>query len=163
MVAAGGAHSLATTADGRVYAFGDGRQGQLGVEPPGHATAISATGHRCCVFPAWVEALAAISPRAVACGGDFSLVVAHDGSLFSFGANSFGQLGLGCAPDQRAPCRVEALRDVAIATAAAGAGHCLAAGRPRRKPPAGPQAAERAAGAARRGSRACRCAAAVRQ
>merc|ERR1719424_1158315 len=116
---------------------------------------MSATGHRCCVFPAWVEALAAISPRAVACGGDFSLVVAHDGSLYSFGANSFGQLGLGCAPDQRAPCRVEALRHVAIATAAAGAGHCLAAGWPRDKAAeaaaAGPQAAERAAGAARRG------------
>ena len=93
MAAAGGAHSLATTAGGRVYAFGDGRQGQLGVEPPGHATAMSATGHRCCVLPAWVEALAAISPRAVACGGDFSLVVAHDGSLYSFGANSFGRRG----------------------------------------------------------------------
>ena len=52
---------------------------------------------------------------------------------------------------------MEALRHVAIATAAAGAGHCLAAGWPRDKAAeaaaAGPQAAERAAGAARRGRR----------
>ena len=39
--------------------------------------------------------------KQIFCGGDFSMILFEDGSLFSFGDNEFGQLGIGNNEDQK--------------------------------------------------------------
>ncbi|KAA0162820.1 hypothetical protein FNF31_03084 [Cafeteria roenbergensis] len=89
-LAAGGAFSLVLLDDGRVRAFGKGNSGQLGngVSPGTGST------------PETVPALVATVPLgqravALAAGSDHSVVLLEDGSVRTFGANTFGQLGHG--------------------------------------------------------------------
>ena len=62
--------------------------------------------------------------EAVACGEAFSLAIKSDGSLWAWGANTYGQLGLGDTSNRSAPEQVGSTGDwVAIA---AGDNHALA-------------------------------------
>lgn len=111
-VAAGGVHSLALDADGRVFAWGDNDVGQLGVG--GFADAAS---------PTLVAGLANVT--AIAGGWLHSLALRADGTVFSWGLNLQGQLGTGVAGDTNdVPVQVTGLADV-IAIAA-GSSHSLA-------------------------------------
>ncbi len=83
-VAAGGAHSLAVTASGQLYAFGDNQSGELGSSansvPNPTPTPVGLPGE--------------IGPvTQVAAGGNHSLAVTASGQLYAFGENDFGQLG----------------------------------------------------------------------
>jgi len=81
----GGAHTLAVTTEGRVYAFGFNSNGQLGL---GDKTKR--------LKPTLVEALEDHKIIQVAAGQNtHSLFLADDGSLFASGSNRSGQLGLG--------------------------------------------------------------------
>ena len=46
----------------------------------------------------------------VACGYDYSLAVKKDGTLWAWGFNRFGQLGLGDTTDRLTPTPVRAAR-----------------------------------------------------
>lgn len=88
-IAAGSAHSLVLMSDGRVLAFGDNRRGQLG---DGTTTGRSE--------PRPVEGIGKASQ--IAAGSDHSLILAVDQtasgdqeSLYAFGDNSLGQIGVG--------------------------------------------------------------------
>ena len=59
---------------------------------------------------------------AVAAGVDFTVAVAEDGSVFSFGLNDYGQLCTGNTDDSRDPMRVAKL-PAAVLQVAAGGGH----------------------------------------
>ena len=114
-VACGAAHSLACGADGGVYAWGHAGAGRLG---------IGETNESKKTAPTIVDGLAG----AVACAGGkyHSLVVAARGTaLYAFGDNSYGQLGLGHADDERAPKRARLPDGAVVAHAAAGASHSL--------------------------------------
>ncbi|WP_210514815.1 RCC1 domain-containing protein [Hymenobacter terricola] len=86
-VAAGSSHSLALTADGRLYTWGINTNGQLGnglardcttpIEVPLPASAATTT---------WAQ---------VAAGNDHTLALTADGRLFAWGGNLHGQLGNG--------------------------------------------------------------------
>jgi hypothetical protein len=86
-IAAGAAHSLALTATGQLYAFGDNRYGQLG-----NATndGVDAANPR----PTLVS-LPASSGQVmqIAAGAAYSLALTDTGRLYAFGANRYGQLG----------------------------------------------------------------------
>ena len=85
-VAAGGAHSLAATREGLVYAWGERSSGQLGLP----ATAAAA----CCTRPEGVAALLDGPPiTQLACGAAHSAFLGSDGRLFTAGDDSYGQLG----------------------------------------------------------------------
>ena len=86
-VAAGNAHSLALTASGQLFAFGENASGELGnatnngnVNPNPHPTLVSLPG-------------AVGAPVDVSAGNGSSLVATSSGQLYSFGYNEFGQLG----------------------------------------------------------------------
>ena len=86
-ISCGGGHALIlgnlrhTTP--QVYAVGSGSQGQLGTgKVDSEKTPVLITGD----FPAAVQ---------VACGHEHSLIVTGQGTLYSFGLNRHGQLGLG--------------------------------------------------------------------
>jgi alpha-tubulin suppressor-like RCC1 family protein len=88
--AAGGRHSLALTASGQLYAFGNNRQGELG-------SAIGEGGENYSFSnptPRLVKLPGASGPVAqIAAGAYFSLAATFTGQLYAFGENSEGQLG----------------------------------------------------------------------
>ena len=83
-VSAGFSHSLVVTEEGTLYAFGEGNNGRLG---HGHL----GSEH----YPKVVDALRHERITAAAAGGEHSLALTEDGSVFAWGDNEFGQLGTG--------------------------------------------------------------------
>ena len=88
-------HSLALRSDGTLWAWGDDQYGQLGLGSadgsPHH------TPTRVGTASDWV---------AVSCGGGSSFALRSDGSLWAWGRNVDGVLGLGDTSDRYAPVRV---------------------------------------------------------
>jgi alpha-tubulin suppressor-like RCC1 family protein len=86
-VAAGNDHALLLTEDGTVFAFGNGADGKTGqgtdVGGPPIATPIISTN------------LAGKTITQLSAGFSHSLLLAADGTVFSFGANDFGAIGIG--------------------------------------------------------------------
>ena len=85
-VAAGSRHSALVDADGRVWTFGWGLYGQLG-----HETCEDASS------PTPVASLGACFARAVAAGAAHTSVPVSTGSVYAFGSNVDGQLGVPAA------------------------------------------------------------------
>jgi len=83
-LSAGRSHTLAVCSDGTVFAWGAGGHGRLGTGSRGDAPA-----------PVEIRALAGRRVFLVSAGGEHSLAVAGDGSVFAWGSDQFGQLGRG--------------------------------------------------------------------
>ncbi len=81
-ISAGNGHSLALTIDGQVYAFGNGKYGQLGL-----------TSNTNRYIPTLIPGLSNII--SIAAGEYYSLVLDSAGKVYSFGVGQNGQLGLG--------------------------------------------------------------------
>ncbi|OQR84663.1 hypothetical protein ACHHYP_13054 [Achlya hypogyna] len=114
-VACGAGHSVVILADGRVFSWGIGAQGQLGLGSS------AASDH-----PRCIEALPNIAV-AVACGIAHTLLLLQDGRLFGCGLNQFGQLGLGVAGASTvtAPCNLPVPGGAVQQIACGGAHSCL--------------------------------------
>ena len=108
-------HTLAVSAEGAVYSFGDGESGELG-----HGD------HDPQYFPRLIEALRGVRVRVVAAGFEFSLALADTGSVYSWGAGELGELGHGRSEVLHTPRKIEALSGTCIWAVAAGHAHCLA-------------------------------------
>lgn len=123
---AGEDHSLLLDADGAAWAFGSGRDGQLGVacaDPAASAHARAGEGAGALTAPAVLHeprrvggALAAERVVGAAAGERHSLFLSAAGRLFACGCGEEGRLGLGDARARPLPERL-ALRD-------GGAGAC---------------------------------------
>jgi alpha-tubulin suppressor-like RCC1 family protein len=84
-VAAGGRHSLALAGDGTVWAWGDNTYGQLGVS---NATTTSS------LTPVQVIGLpTSTTVKQISAGGDFSLALMNDNTVWAWGHNNNRQLG----------------------------------------------------------------------
>eukprot|EP00300_Choanocystis_sp_HF-7_P010150 c16812_g1_i1.p2 GENE.c16812_g1_i1~~c16812_g1_i1.p2 ORF type:complete len:170 (+),score=31.40 c16812_g1_i1:761-1270(+) len=83
--AAGAHHTLLLTETGEVFAFGCNMNGELGVgsEEPFIAE------------PTLVSALMGCCVVQIACGVSHSVAITDKGEMYSWGGNSYGQLGLG--------------------------------------------------------------------
>jgi alpha-tubulin suppressor-like RCC1 family protein/phosphodiesterase/alkaline phosphatase D-like protein len=86
-VTTGNSHSLALCLDGSMAAWGSNSNGALGD--------LSFTSSRIPVAVAQSEALADKTIVAIAAGGSHNLALAADGSLVSWGSNTYGQMGTG--------------------------------------------------------------------
>jgi alpha-tubulin suppressor-like RCC1 family protein len=119
VIAAGGSHSLAIKADGTLWAWGLSSAGQLGIG------ITDSSPHMAPVQVGTDEDWAAISA-----GDIHSLAVKRNGSLWTWGGNSNGQLGYGTTTNQNMPKLVSILSDgtdiTDIVAVAAGATHSLA-------------------------------------
>lgn len=82
-ISVGMSHS-ASIIDGRVYTWGEGQWGRLGLG-----------NNEDCLEPRMVETLANFEIVAVACGSYHTLVLSKDGDVFAFGWNKGGRLGVG--------------------------------------------------------------------
>jgi alpha-tubulin suppressor-like RCC1 family protein len=85
-VAAGLSHSLLLADDGVVFSFGSNGNGQTGLN--------STIGNTLVATPIDTTNLAGKTITQVAAGWDHNLLLAHDGTVFSFGDNAFGRTGL---------------------------------------------------------------------
>ncbi|XP_072761626.1 uncharacterized protein Ca isoform X2 [Anoplolepis gracilipes] len=81
---AGQYHSVALTADGRVFTWGWGVHGQLG-----HGN----TDER--ITPSLITALLGVVVRCISAGYAHTLALSVDGVVYAFGSNVLGQLGIG--------------------------------------------------------------------
>ena len=111
-VSAGDSHSLAITADGAVWSWGRGDEGQLG-----HGVQQDTE------LPGKIEALAGQRVVVVSAGGSHSLAITADGAVWSWGSGDDGRLGHGDTQLQLLPKKVEAFagRSVIAVISAAGA------------------------------------------
>ncbi|XP_019320182.2 probable E3 ubiquitin-protein ligase HERC6 isoform X1 [Panthera pardus] len=117
LVSCGKEHSLAVCYKGRVFAWGAGSEGQLGI---GEFKEIN-------LIPQKIKTLTGIKIIQVSCGNYHSLALSEDGQVFSWGSNSHGQLGLGKElPSQASPQRVRSLDGIPLAQVAAGGAHSFA-------------------------------------
>ena len=85
-VAAGIAHSIALASDGTVYTWGYNDYGQLGNGNPG-------TNSNVPVAVSTIGVLSGKTITQVAAGGYYSIALASDGTVYTWGDNYYGQLG----------------------------------------------------------------------
>jgi alpha-tubulin suppressor-like RCC1 family protein len=93
-VSAGGLHSLGIRSDGSLWSWGYNYYGQLGI---GEDLVNKWVPTRVGNWLDWV---------AVYAGANYSLGIRGDGSLWAWGLNSNGQLGLGDTQERHVPTRV---------------------------------------------------------
>ena len=118
-VSAGADHSIALTAGGGVWSWGDGYKGRLG-----HGDQDSQWQ------PKKVEAFAGQRVVAASAGGRHSFALTADGAVWSWGDGVDGQLGHGNQlnqwPNQLLPKKVEAFAARRVVAVSAGEVHSLA-------------------------------------
>jgi alpha-tubulin suppressor-like RCC1 family protein len=116
-VAAGLAHSLALTEFGSVFSWGAGAYGQLG---DGNTTMST--------LPNNVSGLlSGRRVKAIASGDAHCLCVTHEGTVFTWGRGSCGQLGSGAQADALSPIEIGGLlRGRRVRQIACGGDHSLA-------------------------------------
>ncbi|KAM6971950.1 putative E3 ubiquitin-protein ligase HERC6 [Aplochiton taeniatus] len=113
-MACGQDHCLAVSSSGQVYSWGAGEDGQLGLGPAALDRHVR------------IPLLLPIPVVQVACGNSHSLALTKAGEVFSWGLNTYGQLGLGRkVPLQPQPSLVQSLTGVAVSQISAGGAHTL--------------------------------------
>jgi alpha-tubulin suppressor-like RCC1 family protein len=115
-LAAGNCHSLALKTDGSLWAWGSNEYGQLGIGPN------SGSGNP--MYPAPMQAGQDKDWDKLATNQTYSLALKKDGSLWSWGNNASGQLGVGTKENKNIPTQVDSAND--WAEVAAGNAHALA-------------------------------------
>ncbi|XP_044538347.1 probable E3 ubiquitin-protein ligase HERC6 [Gracilinanus agilis] len=116
-VSCGKEHSLAICKKGRVFSWGSGSEGQLGISEFKELSPI----------PKKIGELSSIKIIQVSCGHYHSIALAQDSRVFSWGKNNHGQLGLGKTfPSQASPQWIKSLDGIPLAQVAAGGAHSFA-------------------------------------
>eukprot|EP00850_Spirogloea_muscicola_P008974 SM000049S16745 [mRNA] locus=s49:427660:430897:- [translate_table: standard] len=115
MLSAGAEHTVAVSEDGRLYGWGWGRYGNLGLGD-----------RRDRLLPEEVQSVQEERMEMVACGWRHTIAVASSGAIYTYGWSKYGQLGHGDFEDQLVPTRVAALADKKITKISGGWRHTVA-------------------------------------
>ena len=108
-VAAGLRHSLAVKVDGSLWAWGEGGHGQLGIHSDNdHTIPYQVHG------PGNVGYLTDVVD--VAAGDHHTLALKSDGTVYAWGGNAHGQLGIHSKDDHTVPYQVHGPNDVGYLT-----------------------------------------------
>ncbi|GFS15828.1 E3 ubiquitin-protein ligase HERC2, partial [Elysia marginata] len=91
-VHSGGRHALALSIDGKVFAWGEGDDGKLGL-----------SSRMNCDTPKLLEALKSKRVRDIACGSSHSAAIISNGDLYTWGLGDYGRLGHGDNTTQLKP------------------------------------------------------------
>jgi len=110
--------SLALAADGTVWSWGDGANGQLGLGSAAAEAADTSTRLTPVQVPGITDAVSVVR------GYGHSLVLHNDGTVSAFGSNNLGQLGDGSALNRDYPVRLT-LTDIVQVAASSGSSYAL--------------------------------------
>lgn len=113
-VQCGANHTLALTESGQIFAWGRNNYGQIGLGTNTNQ-----------MVPSKVIKLEPHFMTAIACGHNFSMALTSKGELFTWGNNSFGQLGNGNCTHQTMPVAVKPIPGIVIKDIVCGANHSL--------------------------------------
>lgn len=114
-VSAGLLHTTFLTEGGDVYAFGFNNRGPLGTgDEETRTTAVK------------IDALDDVNITGIENGNGVSYAISNTGTLYSWGTNSNGQLGLGDQEERLVPTVVEALENETVVTVSSGTSFTLA-------------------------------------
>ncbi len=116
-VAAGKVHSLAIGSDGNVYSWGYNGFGQLG----DGTTFDSST-------PLAITLASGVTATAIAAGSYHSLAIGSNGTVYTWGSNSSGQLGNGTTNESDSPAAITLASGVTATAVAGGGAYSLAIG-----------------------------------
>jgi alpha-tubulin suppressor-like RCC1 family protein len=108
-VSAGSAHSACILDNGEIYCFGSGIYGQIGNNEKSHA-----------LLPTLVKSLRGDAGKEVACGVNHILALMDSGKVYSWGAGTYGRLGLKSENDQHIPKEITFLADKSVRMITAG-------------------------------------------
>ena len=128
-IAAGSGHNLVLCSDGTVASWGDNASGELGVNDMNMSSSSVPVAVN---MTSGVSALFGKSIRAIAAGSGHSLALSWDGTVASWGDNTYGQLGDNSPYNRFAPVAVDttagvsALSGKIVTALASGNTHCLA-------------------------------------
>uniref|UniRef100_A0A8C7XJN8 RCC1-like domain-containing protein n=1 Tax=Oryzias sinensis TaxID=183150 RepID=A0A8C7XJN8_9TELE len=111
-VACGSRHTVALTKDGQVYTWGQNSRGQLGLGKKGRSIS----------SPQCIRSLSGMPLVQVSAGGEHSFALSVSGSVFGWGRNDCGQLGLG---DSQGAESLEALSGITVTQVACGSQHTV--------------------------------------
>ena len=112
-VSCGYEHSLLLDCEGTVWAWGGNSRGQLGI------SSIAQSSH-----PIKISALQT-RVTCISAGAFHSVCITFDSSVFSWGANQFGQLGIGDTIDRLEPNQIHSLDSLGVLQVACGGDHTL--------------------------------------
>ncbi|KAJ0178719.1 hypothetical protein K1T71_005494 [Dendrolimus kikuchii] len=116
-IACGLQHSIAIDEWGQSFSWGSDSMGQLGSNLGAHAQD----------KPKFVKVLATKNVIQVACGSYHSIALTNNGDLYAWGANSYGQCGLGTISNKEmTPQPITSLAGIPIALIACGSNHTFA-------------------------------------
>ncbi|XP_076467036.1 X-linked retinitis pigmentosa GTPase regulator-like isoform X2 [Babylonia areolata] len=120
-VSCGGAHTVAVTEKGEVYAFGGGPNGQLGLG----VSVLESESPSLLKLPFKVSQ--------VACGENFTAVISEKGQLYTFGDGRHGKLALGqeSFSNQFSRCRVDRFHKFNVNQVACGGCHMIVTASPK--------------------------------
>jgi len=108
-ISAGDVHSLALCSDGTLASWGRGNVGQLGDNTTNQRNAPVAVNSA-----SGVSALFGKTVTAIAGGSEFSLALASDGTVASWGRNGNGQLGDNTTTQRNAPVAVSTASGISV-------------------------------------------------
>jgi len=111
-IAAGKDHSVALKSDGTVWAWGYNPKGQLG------------DGTIFFMRPSPVQSGTLTNIIAISAGDSYTMALASDGTVWTWGDNAYGQLGNGTTTNSSVPVQVSGL--AGVTAIAAGGFHALA-------------------------------------
>ncbi|WP_027400397.1 RCC1 domain-containing protein [Anaerovorax odorimutans] len=112
-IGAGYYHSLAVKSDGSVWSWGNGSSGQLG---------LGDNAENKIDTPTKIEGF--VNAKSVYGGDSHTLCLKKDGTIWTWGKNTYGQLGDGSTSSKKSPQQVTGINDVTAI--AVGANHNLA-------------------------------------
>uniref|UniRef100_A0A4W3H429 RCC1 and BTB domain containing protein 2 n=2 Tax=Callorhinchus milii TaxID=7868 RepID=A0A4W3H429_CALMI len=115
-IACGQTSSMAVLDNGEVYGWGYNGNGQLGLGSNGNQPT-----------PCRLAALHGIHVCQIVCGYAHTLALTDEGMLYSWGANAYGQLGIGIKSNQSCPVQVKMERERVVEIAACHSSHTSAA------------------------------------
>uniref|UniRef100_A0A672NR48 RCC1 and BTB domain containing protein 2 n=2 Tax=Sinocyclocheilus grahami TaxID=75366 RepID=A0A672NR48_SINGR len=132
-VACGSHHTIALTTEGEVYAWGYNNSGQVGsgstANQPTPRRVSSCLQNKVVVNIACGQlcSMAVLDNGEVACGYAHTLALTDEGFVYSWGANSYGQLGTGNKSNQAVPTLINMDKERIVEVAACHTSHTSAA------------------------------------
>ncbi|VDO98408.1 unnamed protein product [Soboliphyme baturini] len=115
-IACGLSHSVALTEDGHLIAWGSNLHGQLGVDMDIALVDLQVRANE----------INLTKIMQVCCGGFHNLALGSDGTVFSWGRNDCGQLGLGHRQSVHNPVAVKSINGIPFRQLSAGHSHSFA-------------------------------------